>query len=54
MEHYIERDTTVATKRVQDAETAIEQKHKDMRSAESGGLTSREHSQTYEEMWDAI
>jgi len=50
----MERETAVARKRVEDAETAIEQEQEDMRSAESGGLISREPGQTFEEMLDAI
>jgi len=48
------RETTVARKRVEDAETAIKQEQEDMRSAESRGLTSREPGQTFEEMLHAI
>jgi len=33
---YMEREIAVARMLVEDAETAIEQEHKDMRSAESG------------------
>ena len=50
----MERETAVARKRVEDAETGIKQEQEDMNSAESGGLTSREPGQTFEEMLDAI
>jgi len=51
---YIERETAVARNRVEDAETAIKQEQDDMKCAESGGLTSREPGQMFEEMLDAI
>jgi hypothetical protein len=54
MEGYVERETTVARKQVEDAETAVKQEPEDIRSAESGGLTAREHGQTFDEMLDAI
>jgi hypothetical protein len=40
---YVERETAVARKRVEDAEKAIKQVQEHMRSTESGGLSSREH-----------
>ena len=52
--NYMERATTVARKRVEDAETAIKQEQGDMRSAESRGITSREPGQMFEGMLDAI
>jgi hypothetical protein len=54
IEDYVERETTVARKQVEDAETAVKQEPEDKRSAESVGLTAREHGQTFEEMLDAI
>jgi len=39
---------------VEDAETAINQEQENIRSAESGGLISKEPKQTLEEMLDAI
>ena len=51
---YVERETTVARNRVEDAETANKQEQEDMRSAESVGLTSREPGQTVDERLDAI
>jgi len=50
----MERETAVARTRVEDAETAIKQVQEDMKSAESGGLTSREPGHTLEEMLNAI
>jgi hypothetical protein len=50
----VERETAVARKRVEDAETAVKQQQEDIRSAESGGLTAREPGQTFEEMLDAV
>ena len=50
----MERETAVAWKRVEDAETALKQEQKDMRSAESRGLTSREPRLMFEEMMDPI
>jgi len=41
IEDYVERETAVARQRVEDAETAIQQEQDDMKSAESGGSTSR-------------
>ena len=50
----MERETAVARKQVEDAKTAIKQEQEDMKSAECGGLTSREPGHTFEEMLDAI
>jgi len=50
----VERETAMARKRVEHTETAFKQEQDDMRSAQSGGLTSREPGQTLEEMLDAI
>ena len=36
----MERETTVARKRVEDAETAIKQKQEDMSNVEKAGLTT--------------
>jgi len=44
----------VARKRVEDAETAIEQKQEDMSNVEKAGLTTREPEKTFEEMLNAI
>jgi len=37
IEDYVERETAVARKRVEDAETAVEQKQDDMRNDEKAG-----------------
>ena len=55
IDDYMERETAVARKPlVEDAETAINQEQENIRSAESGGLISKEPKQTLEEMLDAI
>jgi hypothetical protein len=46
----VERGTTLARKRVQDAETAIMQEQKDMTTAESTGGTTRKPETMFEEM----
>jgi len=54
IEDYVERETAGATKRVEDAEAAVQQEQDDMTQAEMGGLTSREPETTFEEMLVAI
>jgi len=54
IEDYVERETAVPSKRVQDAETAIMQELKDMTTAESVGATTRNAETTFEEMLNAI
>jgi len=54
MEDYVERETAVARKRVEDAETAIKQKQEDMSNVEKAGLTTREPEKTFEEMLNTI
>jgi hypothetical protein len=54
IQDYMERETAVARKRVEDAETAVKQEQEDIGSAESGGLTASEPGQTFYEMLDAI
>jgi len=54
IEDYGERETAVARKQVQDAETAIMQELKDMTTAESAGVTTRKPEITFEEMLNAI
>jgi len=54
MEDNVERETVVARKRVEDAETAIKQKQKDMSNVEKGGLTTRKPERIFEEMLNAI
>ena len=51
IEDFVERETAVARKRVQDAETAIMQ---DMTTAENGGATTGKPETTFEEMLNAI
>jgi len=48
------RETAVARKRVEDAETVIEQEQDDMRNAETAGLTTTKPGTTFEEMLNAI
>jgi len=50
----VDRETTVARKRVQDAETGIIQKQEDRRNAEKAGSTTRKPEKTFEEMLTAI
>jgi len=54
MEDYVERETTGARKRVEDAEAPVEQEQDDMTHAEIAGLTFREPEKTFEEMLVAI
>jgi len=42
IEDYVERETVVARKRIEDAETAIKQKQEDMSNIQKAGLTTRE------------
>jgi len=46
----VERETALARKRVEDAETAIQQVQDDMRNAEKAGLTTTKPETTSEEM----
>jgi len=50
----VERETAVARKRVEDAETAIKQKQDDLSNVEKAGLTTREPERTFEEILNAI
>jgi len=54
IEDYVERETAVARKRVQDAETAIMQEVKDMTTAEKRGATSGKLEIMFEEIFNAI
>jgi len=54
IKEYVVRETAVARKLVQDAETGIIQEPEDMRNAESVGSTSRKLEKTSEEMFNAI
>jgi len=53
IEDYVETETAVARKWVEDAETAIKQKQDDMRNAEKVGLTTTKPETTFEEMLNA-
>jgi len=50
----VDRETTVARNRVEDAETAIQQEQEDMRHADKVGLTATNPETTFEEMLNAI
>jgi hypothetical protein len=54
IENYVERETTGARKRVEDAEAVVQQEQDDMMHAEIVGLTSREPEMMFEEMVVAI
>ena len=54
IEDYVERQTAVARKWVEDPDTVIEQKQKDMRMAENMGLTTREPEEPCAGMMIAI
>jgi len=47
IEDYVERETAVARKRVEDAETAIKQRQEGMSNVEKAGLTTREPEKTF-------
>jgi len=51
---YVQRETAVARKRVEDAETPIKQAQEEIRNAENAGLTTTKPETTYEEMLNAI
>jgi len=50
IEDFVERETTGARKRVEDAEAAVQQEQDDIRNNELAGLTSRKPEKTFEEM----
>jgi len=54
IQDYVDRETAVATKWVQDAETAIMQEHKHMRNVEKAQWTTTKAETTFEEMLNAI
>jgi hypothetical protein len=54
IEEYVERETDVARKRVQDIETAIMQEMKDMTTAESKGAMYKMTTTTLNEKLNAI
>jgi hypothetical protein len=47
IEDFVERETTVVSKRIEDAETATKLGQDDTRTAASKGLRSREPRQTF-------
>jgi hypothetical protein len=51
---YLERETAVVRKQVQDAETAMMQELKDMTTGKSAGATTTKPGTTFEEMLNAI
>jgi len=54
IEHYVESDTAVGTKSVEDAETAIKHDQDDMRNAEKAELTTTKPETTCQEMMNSI
>ena len=54
IEDYVERETAVARKRVEDAETVSKQKQEEMSNVEKVGLTTRKPEMTFEEMLNTI
>jgi len=50
----VDWETAVASKQIEDAQTAIGQEQKDMRNAEKAGLTTREPETTFEEILNTI
>jgi len=54
IDDYVERETTVARKRVENSETAIKQEQDDIRNAENAGLTSRKSEKSFEDRLNAI
>jgi len=51
---YVDRETTVARKWVQDAETAIRQQQEDMRNADKVGSTSKKLAKSFEDILKAM
>jgi len=51
---YLERESAVARKRVQDAETVIMQEQEDMNTAENTGVTTIMQEKKFEEMLNSI
>jgi len=54
IEDYVERETAVARKRVEDADAVVQQEQEDMKYAEIAGLTDWEPKITLDEMMVAI
>ena len=52
--NHVERETTGASKWVEDAEPAVQQEQKDMQNAENAGLTNWEPDKTFQELMVAI
>ena len=50
IEDYVERESGAASKRVENAATAMKQEREDMRKIENTGLTTREPKQMFQEM----
>jgi nitrate reductase beta subunit len=54
IEDYVERETTGARKRAEDAEAAIEQEQEDIQAAENLGLMTRKPEKMFHQMMVAI
>jgi len=54
IEHYVERETARARKRIEDAEATVQQEQEDMKHAVIKGLTNKELEKTFEKMMVAI
>ena len=54
IDDYVERETAVARKLVEDVETAIQQEQDDMRNADKAGWTTTKPETTFVEMLNAI
>jgi len=54
IENYVETDTAVARKQVEDAEAPIKQEQEEIRNAENVGVTTSEPKNMFEEIMNAI
>jgi len=54
IEDYVERETTGARKRVEDAEAVVQQEQQDMKHAEIAGVMNRVLEKTFEEVMAAV
>ena len=54
IEGYVDRETALGSRRVQDAETAIKQEQEDMRNAEKAGLTTTKPETAFEDILNSI
>jgi len=54
IKYYVDRETTVARKLVEDAVIVIKQKKDDMRNAEKAAVTTRKPEATFQEMFSTI